>query len=227
MRIIRPPEFIFLSPIVVVVIVVVSSLPSPRCSLSSSSDIWHPLFLNARFPKSSEQYRIRGRLHFVGNDYDATTTTGTTTPASSETCEYFKKERRQIWGNLSDAAREQFHWDDPGLPFILSSEDVRSTMPPPPPSGGRDVDGRVLPPPDNFLLMLLYPFRVDYLRLTDNYRQVDEWDATGGRGMGTRALHLDEGEDDGVGVSVDNDGDGDGADNGGSMCRWKSMRVNP
>ena len=116
---------------------------------------------------------------------------GTTTPASSETCEYFKKERRQIWGNLSDAAREQFHWDDPGLPFILSSEDVRSTMPPPRPSGGRDVDGRVLPPPDNFLLMLLYPFRVDYLRLTDNYCQVDEWDATGGRGMGTRALHRD------------------------------------
>ena len=42
---------------------------------------------------------------------------------------------------------------------------------------------QVLPPPDNFLLMLLWPEDVDYLRLRDNYRQVDrkagdEWDIT-------------------------------------------------
>ena len=41
------------------------------------------------------------------------------------------------------------------------------------PKGGRDGEGKVLPPPATFLLMLLRPTRVDYLRLTDNFRQVD------------------------------------------------------
>lgn len=44
-------------------------------------------------------------------------------------------------------------------------------------------------------------------------------------GDGDEGVTSGRGEDDGVGD--DNDGDGDGADNGGSMCRWKSMRVNP
>ena len=39
------------------------------------------------------------------------------------------------------------------------------------PSGGRREDGKVLPPPDNFLLMLLVPNKVKYLRLTDNFAQ--------------------------------------------------------
>jgi hypothetical protein len=191
-------------------------VPNPRlcCSLSFA------LFLRNRFPKSSEQYRIRGRLHFVGNDDSTlttvttttkttkTTTTGTT--ASSEISDYFRRERRQVWGNLSDAAREQFYWDDPGLPFAPSSDDAMSTTPTSPPTGGRDVDGRVLPPPDNFLLMLLYPFRVDYLRLTDNYRRVDEWCAKGGGGTGMGALRRDE-----------------DLNHSGLVCRWESMRVNP
>jgi hypothetical protein len=42
-------------------------------------------------------------------------------------------------------------------------------------AGRRDADtGRVLPPPENFLLMLLCLSRIDPLRLTDNYRQVGE-----------------------------------------------------
>ncbi len=105
------------------------------------------------FPKSSEQYRVRGRLRFVGGNDDE--------PG------YFANERRQQWGNLSDMAREQFYWSDPGTAYS-GKIDV--------PAGGRDdKDGKVLPPPHNFLLMLLCPTRVDYLRLTDNYRQVDEW----------------------------------------------------
>jgi hypothetical protein len=44
-------------------------------------------------------------------------------------------------------------------------------------------------------------------------------------GDGDEGVTSGRGEDDGVGD--DNDGDGDGADNGGSMCRWKLMRVNP
>ncbi|KAL3807343.1 hypothetical protein ACHAXA_011167 [Cyclostephanos tholiformis] len=92
---------------------------------------------------------------------------------------------------------------------------------------GNDGNGRndvaemvwwVLPPPDNFLLMLLYPFRVDYLRLTDNYHRVDEWDRKGRNGRnGRRGILRREGDD-----NDDGNGDGDG-----SMCRWESMRVNP
>jgi hypothetical protein len=73
--------------------------------------------------------------------------------------------RKQQWGNLSDPAREQFFWKDPGIPYLGESSV---------PAGGRDDDGNVLPPPDSFLLMLLFPTRVDYLRLGDNFRQIDE-----------------------------------------------------
>lgn len=105
------------------------------------------------FPKSSEQYRIRGNLEFVG---------------SSAIADKAKSiERKQMWGNLSDPAREQFYWDSPGLVPLLSNN---KAVPPP---GGRDAHGKVLEPPDTFLLMLLHPSRVDYLRLGDNYRQVD------------------------------------------------------
>jgi hypothetical protein len=48
--------------------------------------------------------------------------------------------------------------------------------------------------------MLLIPTRVDYLRLTDNYHQVDEWRSRGGGGS-------DDGDD--------------------GITRWKSIRVNP
>lgn len=101
------------------------------------------------FAKSSEQYRIRGQLKFVGADEK---------DVFLSTC------RKEQWGNLSDLAREQFFWIDPGLPF-----EEQATVP----EGGRDSDGKVLPPPDNFLLMLLYPKRCDYLRLGDNFRQID------------------------------------------------------
>lgn len=101
------------------------------------------------FAKSSEQYRIRGELKFVGeNDKD----------------NYLLSTRKEMWGNLSDPAREQFFWKDPGSTF--ESDSIV-------PTGGRDNDGNVLPPPDNFLLMLLYPKTCDYLRLGDNFRQVD------------------------------------------------------
>jgi pyridoxamine 5'-phosphate oxidase len=67
--------------------------------------------------------------------------------------------RRQQWGNLSDPAREQFFWQHPGAEF----SGVPSV-----PAGGRDGEGKVLPPPDNFLLLLLLPHSVKYLRLKDN-----------------------------------------------------------
>jgi len=101
------------------------------------------------FSQSSEQYRIRGRLVFVGEDC---------------TNDYLRRARKERWGNLSDLAREQFFWRDPGTSYETQVQG---------PTRGRDSDGKLLPPPRTFLLMLLYPSRCDYLRLSDNYRQID------------------------------------------------------
>ena len=111
------------------------------------------------FSKSSEQYRISGRIQFIGEPHG---------PATSEEMKFLYRARREQWGNLSDSAREQFYWKQPGAPYSEQNEV---------PTGGRDAVGEVLPPPKEFLLMLLHPLRVDYLRLTDNYRQIDELDA--------------------------------------------------
>ena len=117
------------------------------------------------FSKSSEQYRFLGDVKFVGGgDFEL------------DSNPYYISARKQQWGNLSDPAREQFYWVEPNTPYSGSETKI--------PVGGREEDGKILPPPDNFLLMLMFPKKVDYLRLGDNYRQVDvtnednEWVAT-------------------------------------------------
>eukprot|EP00242_Pyramimonas_sp_CCMP2087_P016862 CAMPEP_0198214524 /NCGR_PEP_ID=MMETSP1445-20131203/42161_1 /TAXON_ID=36898 /ORGANISM="Pyramimonas sp., Strain CCMP2087" /LENGTH=223 /DNA_ID=CAMNT_0043889779 /DNA_START=343 /DNA_END=1014 /DNA_ORIENTATION=- len=105
------------------------------------------------FSKSSEQYRIQGDLQLVGADC-----------ADAE----LLSQRKQQWGNLSDSAREQFFWQSPGVPFSGASKT---------PEGGRDEEGSILPVPETFLLMLLWPKQVKYLRLTDNFSQIDHLDA--------------------------------------------------
>ena len=114
------------------------------------------------FSKSSEQYRIRGKLIFIGAKPNNNNNNNNHT---EEEIQFLTMARKQQWGNLSDMAREQFYWNDPGMPY-----DNQVNVP----TGGRDQNGNVLPPPDNFLLMLLYPNRVDYLRLSDNFHQVDQ-----------------------------------------------------
>lgn len=107
------------------------------------------------FPKTSEQYRVQGRLVLVGGgpfEYDADPALGTA--------------RKELWGKVSDAARESFlDTAVPAAPFAPATQS--------PPHGGRDARGKVLPVPDNFLLLLLLPHKVDYLRLTNMYRQID------------------------------------------------------
>ena len=72
--------------------------------------------------------------------------------------------RKQTWGNLSDPAKEQFFWENPGVDY---------SGVPKVPVGGRDENGAILPPPINFLLMLLIPEKVKYLCLRNNFAQND------------------------------------------------------
>ena len=109
------------------------------------------------FPKTTEQYRIRGELVFVGGD-------GTFEFDSDPILQAARKEQ---WGNLSDSARESFFAEQcPGEAFANETANI--------PPAGRDSVGKMLAPPDSFLLMLLVPSHCDYLRLSSMYRQIDE-----------------------------------------------------
>ena len=137
------------------------------------------------FAKSSEQYRIRGNLVLISDD-----------PNEQGSSEELVAARKQQWGNLSDAAREQFYWNVPGIAY----DGIPGT-----PIGGRDAEtGSVLPVPDTFRLLLLIPHRVKYLRLTDNYAQIDE-------------LITDD---------TDTCGEGEG-DEKHDKSQWNQRRVNP
>ncbi|MEQ9234776.1 Npun_F5749 family FMN-dependent PPOX-type flavoprotein [Coleofasciculus sp. E2-BRE-01] len=90
------------------------------------------------FPKTREQFRLRGQLILVGEDYPELT---------------LKNERQTTWQGLSDAARVQFAWSNPGEPRIES--DPAFSQPPPDPEQ----------PLPNFCLLLLEPIQVDHLEL--------------------------------------------------------------
>ena len=115
------------------------------------------------FPTTSEQYRIRGALAFVGGgrfDHD----------------EDLAEVRREMWEKSSDASRESFFASGASGAAFLEEETYI-------PKGGRDEEGNILPPPDSFLLMLLVPRYCDYLCLKKMYRQVDKvvdgkWEAS-------------------------------------------------
>lgn len=135
------------------------------------------------FQKSSEQYRIKGDLVLVGGD------TGDPGLLAA---------RKQTWGNLSDPAREQFFWPQPGAPHDDgASEASAAGDTAADPAGGRDAEGRVLPPPDDFLMVLLKPTSVKYLRLLDNFSQND---------------------------TLRQEGEGEGESSGWD---WAAVRVNP
>ncbi|KAL3931897.1 MAG: hypothetical protein SGBAC_011099 [Bacillariaceae sp.] len=104
------------------------------------------------FPKTSEQYRVRGNLIMVGGENEDGA---------------LQIARKDLWGNISDTSRGSFLGQVvPGEAYEIDISLI--------PVGGRDDDGKVLQPPDDFLLMLLDPTDVDYLRLTGNqFRQVD------------------------------------------------------
>jgi pyridoxamine 5'-phosphate oxidase len=89
------------------------------------------------FPKTREQFRILGRLTLVDSQ-------------SSDAI--LNQARTQLWQDLSDAARLQFAWADPGAPRA----DALAFEPPP-------ADARS--PLSTFCLLLLDPAQVDHLEL--------------------------------------------------------------
>ena len=91
------------------------------------------------FTKTREQFRLSGLLTLV-----------TAETADSE----LQQARTQLWQDISDNARIQFAWPQPKAPREADSSDAFN---PPPP------DEKI--PLDTFSLLLLSPFRVDYLSL--------------------------------------------------------------
>lgn len=94
------------------------------------------------FPKTREQFRLRGPLQLVTAAHPA----------------HLQTERQRLWQSLSDAARTQFAWPPPGAPYA----DADAFAVPPPP-GDR-------PLPD-FCLLLLAPVEVDHLELRGDPQQ--------------------------------------------------------
>ena len=90
------------------------------------------------FPNTREQFRIAGCLTLVGCDNSDST---------------LDKARISTWQELSDAARLQFAWADPGKPRV---EDPAAFNPPAPDP---------TQPLANFCLLLLDPTQVDHLEL--------------------------------------------------------------
>mmetsp|Transcript_6963 Transcript_6963/g.17815 ORF Transcript_6963/g.17815 Transcript_6963/m.17815 type:complete len:234 (+) Transcript_6963:139-840(+) len=120
------------------------------------------------FARSAEQFRVSGSVEIV----DAS-------PCGGD-AEALLAARRAQWGNLSDRAREQFFGPAPGTPFPQGpSEPSGEVAVAAVPVGGRGDDGRVLPPPECFALLLLRPRRVDHLCLDGNERHLDVCSAQG------------------------------------------------
>ncbi|MBW4665480.1 MAG: pyridoxamine 5'-phosphate oxidase family protein [Chroococcus sp. CMT-3BRIN-NPC107] len=105
------------------------------------------------FTQTREQFRLSGLLHLVeANNADIN----------------LQQARQTSWQELSDNARLQFAWDNPGQP---RAEDADFALPVPPSEK----------PLANFCLLLLEPMQVDYLNLVGNpqnryiYSRYDGW----------------------------------------------------
>ena len=95
------------------------------------------------FTKTREQFRISGNLSLV---------------TVQESDPDLQKARKITWHNLSDSARSQFAWADPGQP--AAGKEAFDVEPPDPNA-----------PLDNFCLLLLIPQKVDHLQLRGDPQQ--------------------------------------------------------
>lgn len=109
------------------------------------------------FSKTSEQYRIRGELVFVGGG-----------EFTHDQDRDLADARNELWAKISESARESFICRDrPGGVYTSEAKDELSAE-------HTATDGDLPPPPADFLMMLLVPNRCDYLRLKGMYRQIDD-----------------------------------------------------
>ena len=112
------------------------------------------------FPVTSEQYRLTATLSYEGH--------GTK----------LSQIRKDYWCKLSEKAQAQFYWKGhPKAAYAASGgEDTQThaAIDEKPIASEREEnkDGN-LTPPETFVLVLIEPTSCDYLRLTDNYRQID------------------------------------------------------
>lgn len=95
------------------------------------------------FTKTREQFRIKGNLRLI---------------KATEKDSQLLKARRITWQNLSDSARSQFAWADPGQP--VADKSAFAVDPP-------DANS----PLSNFCLLLLIPNYVDHLQLRGDPQQ--------------------------------------------------------
>ena len=113
------------------------------------------------FTKTREQFRIQGNLRLV--------------TAEEKDLELLKI-RKTTWQNLSDAARSQFAWPDPGKPVAEKSAfDV-------------DLPGSNIAL-DNFCLLLLIPQKVDHLQLRESPQQRHIYTLQVDRNWSTQAVN--------------------------------------
>lgn len=95
------------------------------------------------FTKTREQFRLSGNLSLI---------------TAKDTNTDLQKARQATWHDISDSARSQFAWADPGQPAAdKSAFDVDS----PDPNF----------PLDTFCLLLLIPQKIDYLQLKSDPQQ--------------------------------------------------------
>ncbi|GAB4546810.1 MAG: hypothetical protein Tsb0014_41400 [Pleurocapsa sp.] len=92
------------------------------------------------FPKTREQFRLAGTIQVI---------------TAAESDRELQQARQTTWQNLSDAARSQFAWAEPGKPLVNpEASNIDISIPDSPLS--------------NFCLLLLIPHRVDRLELKGN-----------------------------------------------------------
>lgn len=101
---------------------------------SSSEICWY-------FPKTREQFRISGNLTIIDKN------------------NVKQSIRVRVWQKLSDAARQQFTWPEPGQP--LSDHQENFSLPTP-------SEKKPFPP---FVLLLFTPKKVDHLELRSQPHQ--------------------------------------------------------
>lgn len=118
------------------------------------------------FPKSREQFRFRGNLTLITADHPK-----------------FQPERKQIWQDISPAARSQFFWTTLEEPreIINQATNQSTNQVAIAPSEAKQSETEQQEPSANFCLLLFDPFHVDHLELRGDFqkRHQHNWDENG------------------------------------------------